>query len=128
MIYFNVSPFIDHFFITLSICTFLVFGLLFFNKEKGMQIPSLFVYLGDMSYSLFLVHPIVVIVLPNVVSVFGYEGKPSGFVYFFILITVILGFSVLSYELLEKRVLKRLTHVLTTRGLNTALIAIQSVN
>jgi exopolysaccharide production protein ExoZ len=114
MIYFRDSPFIDNFFITLAICSFLVFGLLFFNKDKGMQVPAIFVYLGDMSYSLFLIHPIVVIVLPRVIRFIGYSGKLGGLSYFFVLLICIFGLSILSYELFEKRVLKKLASVLTT--------------
>jgi peptidoglycan/LPS O-acetylase OafA/YrhL len=114
MIYFKDSPFIDNFFITLTICSFLIFGLLFFNKDKGMQVPAIFVYLGDMSYSLFLIHPIVVIVLPRVIRFIGYSGKLGGISYFFVMIGCIFVLSILSYELIEKRLLKRLSSVLTT--------------
>jgi exopolysaccharide production protein ExoZ len=117
MIYFRVSPFIDNFFINLSICCFLVFGLLFFNKDKGIRVPAIFVYLGDMSYSLFLIHPTVVIVLPRFIRFIGYGGKLGGTSYFFVLMICIFGLSILSYELFEKRLLKRLTSVLTTPGI-----------
>jgi len=114
MIYFRISPFIENFFINLSICCSLVFALLFFNKEKGMRVPSLFVYLGDMSYSLFLIHPIIVIVLPRFIRFIGYGGKLGGLSYYVVLLVLIFVLSILSYELLEKRLLKRVTKVLIT--------------
>lgn len=114
MIYFRVSPFIENFFINLSICCFLIFALLFFNKDKGIRVPSLFVYLGDMSYSLFLIHPIIVIVLPRFIRFIGYGGKLGGTTYFFILMIIIFMLSILSYELFEKRLLKRMAKILTT--------------
>jgi exopolysaccharide production protein ExoZ len=117
MIYFRVSPFIENFFINLSICCSLVFGLLFFNKEKGIRVPSLFVYLGDMSYSLFLIHPIIVIVLPRFIRFIGYGGKLGGLTYYFVLLILIFGLSILSYELFEKRLLKRLTNLLVAPGI-----------
>lgn len=114
MIYFRVSPFIENFFINLSICSLLVFGLLFFKKEKGIRVPSLLVYLGDMSYSLFLIHPIIVIVLPRFIRFIGYGGKLGGLTYYYVLLILIFGLSILSYELFEKRLLKRLTNLLVT--------------
>ena len=114
MIYLRVSPFIENFFINLSICSFLVFGILFFNKDKGVRVPSMLVYLGDMSYSLFLIHPIIVIVLPRFIRLIGYSGRLGGTAYFFVLLILIIGLSILSYELFEKRLLKRLTSVLIT--------------
>jgi peptidoglycan/LPS O-acetylase OafA/YrhL len=126
MIYFRVSPFIENFFINLSICCFLIFALLFFNKDKGIRVPSFFVYLGDMSYSLFLIHPIIVIVLPRFIRFIGYGGKLGGTAYFFILMICILGLSILSYELFEKRLLKKLTSVLITHGVKKDLGKLQS--
>jgi len=114
MIYLNDSPFIDNFFITLAICSFLVFGLLFYNKDKGICVPGIFVYLGDMSYSFFLIHPIVVIALPRFIRFIGYTRRLDGIYYFFMLMIFIFVLSILSYELIEKRLLKRLSGILTT--------------
>ena len=116
MIYFRLSPFIDNFFINLFICSLLVFGLLFFNKDKGIRVPKVFVYLGDMSYSLYLIHPTVIIVLPRFLRLIGFAGKLGGTLYFFLLFFCMLGMSVLSYELIEKRLLKRVAKALTTPG------------
>jgi peptidoglycan/LPS O-acetylase OafA/YrhL len=114
MIYFNDSPFIDNFFISLAICSFLVFSFLFYNKDKGIRVPGIFVYLGDMSYSFFLIHPIVVIALPRFIRFIGYTRRLGGISYFLVLMMCIVALSVLSYELIEKRLLKRLSGVLTT--------------
>ena len=112
--YFRVSPMFNNFFINLFICGTLVFALLFFNKNNGIRVPALFVYLGDMSYSLYLIHPTIVIVFPRFLRLLGIGGKLNGTIYFFVLMIVILSLAVLSYELIEKRLLKKLATLLTT--------------
>lgn len=113
MIYFKLSPFGNNFFVGLFICCFLVFALLFYNKDKGIKVPALFVYLGNMSYSLYLIHPTVIIVLPRFLNLLGLGGKMDSTLYFFVLIACTLVLSILSYELIEKRLLKRLATYLT---------------
>jgi exopolysaccharide production protein ExoZ len=113
LLYFRVLPLSNYLLINLFICCLLVFGLLFFNKEKGIKVPAMFVYLGDMSYSLYLIHPTIVIALPWFLSRVGLGGKIEGIPYFFVLMACILMMSMLSYELIEKRLLKRLAKVLT---------------
>ena len=114
MLYFRTSPYIMNFFGGLFICCFLVFGLLFFNKERSLRMPAMFVYLGDMSYSLYLIHPTVIIVLPRFLRLVGFAGRLDGTLYFFLLLFCIITLTILSYELIEKRLLKRLATRITT--------------
>ena len=127
MIYFRVSPVFNNFFVTLFSCCLLVFGLLFFNKDNGIKVPSVFVYLGDMSYSLYLIHPTVIIVLPRFLRLIGIRGNMNGTLHFFVLIVCTLLLSILSYELLEKRVLKRLATVLTSPRIKKVPAVLQPI-
>lgn len=114
ILYFKINSIIHTFFGALFVCSFLVFGFLFFNKERGLRVPAPFVYLGDMSYSLYLIHPTVIIVLPRFLRLIGFAGRLDGTAYFFVLLFCIITLTVLSYELIEKRLLKRLATRLTT--------------
>jgi len=121
ILYFRVSSVIYTFFGGLFTCSFLVFGFLFFNKERSLKVPTLFVYLGDMSYSLYLIHPTVIIVLPRFLRLIGFAGRLDGTVYFFVLLFCIMALTILSYEFIEKRLLKRLATRLTTPKLKKIL-------
>lgn len=114
ILYLRLSSKIYTFFGALLICSFLVFGLLFFNKERNLRVPAIFVYLGDMSYSFYLIHPTVIILLPRLLRLIGFAGRLDGTVYFFVLLFCILALTILSYEFIEKRLLKRLATRLTT--------------
>lgn len=113
LLYFKVSYFLNGFFISMFSSTFLVFALLLFNKGVGIRVPSFLVYLGDMSYSLYLVHPIVIIGLPSLLVSMNMGGVFDGKYYFILCTGCILLLSVISYELIEKRLLKRAAAYLT---------------
>lgn len=114
LLYFKVSPFLNGFFISMFSSTFLVFSLLLFNKGIGIRVPKFLVYLGDMSYSLYLVHPIVIIGLPSLLVFLNMGGVFNTKYYFYICTGCILLLSIISYELIEKRLLKKLSVRLTT--------------
>ena len=113
LVYFKVLPFFNGFFVSLFSSTFLVFSLLLFNKGIGIRVPAFLVYLGDMSYSLYLIHPIVIILLPSFLLFLKLGGVFSGKVYFFLCTFSILLLSSISYELIEKRLLKKAAYLLT---------------
>jgi len=127
LVYFKVSPLVNGFFINMFSCGFLLFGLLFFNKDKGIRVPALFVYLGNMSYSLYLIHPTVVIVFPRFLRLIGIGGNMNGTLHFFVLVVCTLLLSILSYELLEKRLLKRLAAILTVPRIKKVPDVVQPV-
>ncbi len=113
LLYFKVSPFLNGFFISMFSSTFLVFSLLLLNKGIGIRVPLFLTYLGDMSYSLYLIHPIVIIGLPSFLVYLKLGGVFSGKLYFLLCTCCILILSAVSYELIEKRLLKRASMFLT---------------
>jgi peptidoglycan/LPS O-acetylase OafA/YrhL len=113
LLYFKAAHFLNGFFISMFSSTFLVFSLLLFNKGIGIRVPSFLVYLGDMSYSLYLVHPIVIIGLPSFLVFMNMGGVFNTKFYFLICTGCILLLSIISYELIEKRLLKRAAGYLT---------------
>ena len=127
LLYFKVLPFTGNFFALLFVCSFLFFGLLFFNKERGIKVPAVFVYLGNMSYSLYLIHPTVIIVLPRFLRLFGVVGELDRILRFFVLIAFTLVLSILSYEFIEKRLLKRLATFLTTPRIKKTPVKLQLI-
>ncbi|NWJ50445.1 MAG: acyltransferase [Bacteroidetes bacterium] len=125
LLYFRVSLFLNGFFISMFSSTFLVFSLLLFNKGIGIRVPSFLVYLGDMSYSLYLVHPIVIIGLPSLLVFLKMGGVFNGKYYFLICTACILLLSVISYELIEKRLLKRAAIYLTSSDQKKIEVSLQ---
>jgi peptidoglycan/LPS O-acetylase OafA/YrhL len=125
LLYFKVTPFLNNFWISMISSTFLVFSLLLFNKGIGIRVPSFLIYLGDISYSLYLVHPIVIIGLPSLLMFLKLGSLFRGKFYFLICTCCILLLSIISYELIEKRLLKRTALLLTSPKVKKTIEIIQ---
>jgi len=87
----------------LIICSLLVFTVLLMDyNAPGYKIPNFMVYLGNISYSLYLLHPIVYLYLFGLVKKVGYHWESS---WYFVCIGILFVFisSCITYELIEKR-------------------------
>lgn len=92
----------------------ILFGLLFFalmmrNKERAFVIWRPFVSLGDISYSLYLVHPVVLLLNYELLKAVGFTKLVSYPAYFLLAMGMIIGLSALSYNLFEQRLSRWLT-------------------
>jgi peptidoglycan/LPS O-acetylase OafA/YrhL len=81
---------------------FLLIALIWRNKIKPFEPKRWLIYLGGISFSLYLIHPIVLRFLPKLIRTLGLAFELNGWLYFTLALFVILLFSGLSYELLEK--------------------------
>lgn len=80
----------------------LLFAIIWRNKIKPFEPKRWLIYLGDISFSLYLIHPIVLSFLPKLIRALGFTFELSGWLYFALALLVILLSSAVSYELLEK--------------------------
>jgi peptidoglycan/LPS O-acetylase OafA/YrhL len=81
---------------------FLLIALIWRNKIKPFEPKRWLVYLGDISFSLYLIHPIVLSFLPKLIRALGFTFELNGWLYFTLALFVILLSSAVSYVLLEK--------------------------
>ena len=88
-------------------CTFLIFTLLWRNKINAYAVPQVFVFLGDCSFSIYLIHPIVIGILPTFYRTLGMQLNVEGWFYFSQLLFVIIAVSALCYLCIEKPMNKR---------------------
>lgn len=115
--YFGVVKLPGSYYSTMLVCGFLLFTLLLRNKVKPFDLPTPFVFLGDISYSLYLVHPLVIIFLPRIFRFCNIDALLMKPWYFFIAVPFVVGFSSLSYFLIEKRFCDKLTSSLVYKKL-----------
>jgi hypothetical protein len=76
---------------------------------------KIFTYLGDISYSLYLIHPIVIIYVPNVFKKLGLDLLNQPNLKFIVLLIVSVIAGAISFEILEKRILFKLKDMLTKK-------------
>jgi exopolysaccharide production protein ExoZ len=81
---------------------FLLIALIWRNKIKPFEPKRWLIYLGDISFSLYLIHPIVLSFLPKLIRALGFTFELNGWLYFTLALFVILLSSAVSYALLEK--------------------------
>lgn len=83
-------------------CTFLLLAFLWRNKCKPFKIPRVLVWLGNSSFSIYLVHSIVIGILPISYVYLNLPFRVEGWAYFAQLLTGILLLSTLCYRYIEK--------------------------
>jgi len=110
--YFGVGRFPDSVFTNLLSCGALLFSLLMLHKNRVVTVYKPLVYLGDISYSLYLVHPLVIVFLPRILRSVGLDAWAKGPGLYVLALTVILALSVLSYEIIERRILSRISRAI----------------
>ncbi len=101
--YFGVYAVGAGYYFNMAICGLLLFALLLRNKVKSYSLPKPFVFLGDISYSLYLVHPLVLVFLPRLISFLNVDFLLIKPWYFFVATPIIIGLASLTYILVEKR-------------------------
>lgn len=88
----------------LFVCALLVFAVLHYERLKPNTSANRFLtYLGDLSYSIYLMHPIMVIFLPATFRKIGLTTiADSKFIFLFVVLFTVLA-SMVTYNLIEKR-------------------------
>lgn len=102
------SGFISHLFN----CGLLILSTLLRDKIKPYKIPNFFIYLGDISFSLYLVHPIILFSLPIVLRQIGVTMPLNGWEYLCGCLLAIILISSITYQIVEKRLSKLLLHLM----------------
>ena len=110
--YFDLFNLFSGFFSHLFNCGLLILSTLLRDKLKPYKIPKFFIYLGDISFSLYLVHPIVLFSLPIVLIQAGFTTPLNGWWYLCSCLLVIILISSITYRIVEKRLSKLLPNLM----------------
>ena len=110
--YFGDGRFANSVLTNLLTCGALLFSLLMLHKNRVVVVSNLFVYLGDISYSLYLVHPLVIVFLPKILKNVGLAGLAKGPTLYVLALIFILALSMVSYELIERKILNRISRAI----------------
>lgn len=89
-------------------CGFLLMALLIRNKLKPIQCHPSFVFTGNISYSLYLVHPLLLTGIPTLIRTYSINLPSTGWIYFCLILILIFFCSYLSYLLIEKTLTKKI--------------------
>jgi len=81
----------------------LLFSVLVRHRIQAMHLPGLLVFPGDVSYSLYLIHPLVITGVPRILDSLKLPIQTSGWLYFFTILLLTLILSYHSYQLIEQR-------------------------
>lgn len=99
--YFNLFKFLLS---DLIICGLLVFSIILLDLSNiKFTKPKPLIYFGDISYSIYLVHPIIILFLPQLFSKIGLTQLIDSKLFFLIILIVTILSSTILYELIEKR-------------------------
>lgn len=107
--YFGLGRFADSVFTNMLTCGGLLFSLLMLHKNRRVKVYKSLVYLGDISYSLYLIHPLVIVFLPKILRLSGLGYMANGPILFVMALLIILVLSSVSYEVIERKILSRLS-------------------
>jgi exopolysaccharide production protein ExoZ len=100
--YFNFYSFFQS---DLIICGLLVFSVILLDQSKiKFSSPRALIYLGDISYSIYLVHPIMIVFLPQFFMEMGLTRLINQKYIFLLILAFTLLSSAILYEFIEKRV------------------------
>jgi exopolysaccharide production protein ExoZ len=90
-------------------CGFLLFACLLRDHVRPVYLPDAFVFPGDVSYSVYLIHPLLITGLPGLIHSIGLPLKPSGWIYFGIVLILIFILANYSHQVVEQRLGKYLS-------------------
>jgi exopolysaccharide production protein ExoZ len=97
----------------LLFCGLLAVTVLLKDLSNSFAAPNRWlIYLGDISYSVYLVHPIVIGLLPSLMRRFKISQVASQPTLFFVVLGVVLLVSSITHELIEKRLTNFLKRIL----------------
>ena len=101
--YFQVIQLMPGWFNHILSCGLLLLSLLQRNKIKEYNIPAFLLFVGNCSFSLYLVHPIVLNVFPKLLRTSGLGIAFNGWIIFAVLLVIIFVVSGISFRYIEKR-------------------------
>ncbi|WP_430813434.1 acyltransferase family protein [Carboxylicivirga sp. RSCT41] len=96
--YFNLLEFLQT---KLLICSMLIFSVILMDVKLNLKSSSFLSYLGDISYSIYLIHPIVILIIRGVVKKTGFEEYLYTPLVFVLIIIVTLIASSVTYKYIE---------------------------
>lgn len=101
--YFNVYKIFPSGYVSaLFNCGILIMVCLWRDKIKTIQPPRMFVWIGNISYSIYLIHPLVITGLYHFMHTFKIPMQSKGWGYFFLVLLFVFIFSFISYQLIER--------------------------
>jgi len=119
--YFNFYVLFNGYFTHLFNCGILFIAILLRNKLNPYKIPNFLIFLGDISFSLYLIHPIVLFSFPIFIRQIGLSMPLNGWVYFVICLLLIVILSSISYFIIEKRLSRFLMQLFLKEKVNSSL-------
>jgi len=99
--YFHIFRFNYNFLIIIIVSLFTI-SVLLFDKINEFKLPYFLVYLGNISYSIYLIHPFILIKTKFIKT----DNIVLGILIFILNVVLILLFSSLSYTFIEKKSLQ----------------------
>ena len=115
--YFQVIHLLPGWYNHLLSCGFLLFSLLQRNKIKSYTVPRILMFIGNSTFSLYLVHPIVLNVFPKILLASGLGIAFKGWIIFAVLIAIILIIAGICARFIERGFSVYLTKILLGNAL-----------
>jgi exopolysaccharide production protein ExoZ len=115
--YFQVIHLLPGWYNHLLSCGFLLFCLLQRNKIKSYTVTRILMFIGNSSFSLYLVHPIVLNVFPKILLASGLGIAFKGWIIFAVLIAIILIIAGICARFIERGFSVYLTKILLGNAL-----------
>jgi exopolysaccharide production protein ExoZ len=115
--YFQVIQLLPGWYNHILCCGLLLFSLLQRNKIKPYAVPRFLMFIGNSSFSLYLVHPIVLNVFPKILLVSGLGIAFKGWIIFALLIAIILIIAGICARFIERGLSAYLTNILLGNAL-----------
>jgi peptidoglycan/LPS O-acetylase OafA/YrhL len=101
--YFQVIQLLPGWFNHILSCGLFLFSFMQRNKIKAYIIPAFLLFVGNCSFSLYLIHPIVLNVFPKLLRASGLGIAFNGWIIFAVLLVIIFVVSGISFRCIEKR-------------------------
>lgn len=87
----------------LIICSLFVYLMVIADFKLKIPFPKFLLYLGDISYCIYLLHPVVFLYLMGLIKRFSLHKLESSWYFVVIKVLIVIGMSVIVHELVEKR-------------------------
>jgi exopolysaccharide production protein ExoZ len=100
--YLNCMPLFHAYWHHLVNCTLFLFALLMRDKIEPYNLPRFVVYLGNISFSIYLMHPLVIGAMPKLFRKLQLPMQTEGWEYFFLLLIAVLIAASVTYIFIEK--------------------------
>ena len=102
---YNITPFLNH-----QVVSLIALGImvnLSFNDRAIISLENRFFdFLGRISYGIYVIHPMVLIAVKNLLSPLHMSQGPESLIFFISVLLLTIGIAWLSYEFYEKRFLQ----------------------